>query len=126
MKSPRSTGFKKFRWMLAGTVVIPILIVVSFISYVWMDMPDLGIIENPRSDLSTQIISSDGEVLRSLYDEKHRISIGLSEMSPWLTSALISAEDIRFFDHSGVDPIAFIAIAKDLVTGGKNASKSSP
>ena len=125
MSLPRGTGSKKSRWMLAGIALLPILIIFLFLTYVWMDLPDLGIIENPRSDLSTQIISSDGEVIRSIYDEKHRISISLSEMSPHLSTALLSAEDIRFFNHSGVDPIAFFAIAKDLFTGRKTCGGST-
>ncbi len=119
------TGFRKFRFLLAAIVVFPIAIFFLLLIIAWTDLPDLSIIENPKSDISTQIISADGKVLRNLYDEKHRITIRLSEMSPHLLNALIATEDVRFFDHNGIDPFAFFAVAKDFVTGRKTRGGST-
>ena len=94
MAETRKSGFRKFRLLLTGIALTPVILFIIFILLVWSDMPDLGIIENPQNDLSSQIISSDGQVIRSLYDEKHRISVPLSQMSPHLLNALIALSSL--------------------------------
>lgn len=60
---------------VAAAVITVVVIALS-------DMPPMDIIENPHSDLSTRIYSADGVVLRNLYDEKHRVSVKLADISP--------------------------------------------
>lgn len=93
--------------------------VVTIVLIALTDIPPMDVIENPTTDLSTQVYSADGVVLRSLYDEKHRVSVKLSDISPHVTHALIATEDIRFETHSGIDPQAFFAIVKEVLSGKK-------
>lgn len=88
-----------------------------FISNVINNMPPMDAIENPTTDLSTQIYSSDGKLIRSLYSQEHRISVKLNQISPHVLNALLATEDIRFYNHSGIDPKAFFAIASDVLSG---------
>jgi penicillin-binding protein 1A len=66
------------------------------------EMPDLDAIQNPHNEFSTTIYSSDYEVLGSYYTE-NRVEISYDELSPYLVQALVSTEDKRFYDHSGID-----------------------
>ncbi|MBK7147436.1 MAG: transglycosylase domain-containing protein [Bacteroidetes bacterium] len=66
------------------------------------EMPDLDAIQNPHNEFSTTIYSSDYEVLGSYYTE-NRVEVSYDELSPYLVQALISTEDKRFYDHSGID-----------------------
>jgi penicillin-binding protein 1A len=109
-KSP----FRRYRLILLSVVLAPLLLVLGFVVYVIADLPPMAVIENPSTDLSTQVFSADGKLLRSIYGEKHRISVPMTEISPWAFSALIATEDERFMDHNGVDPIALVAIVKDF------------
>ncbi|MDD3738550.1 MAG: transglycosylase domain-containing protein, partial [Lentimicrobiaceae bacterium] len=62
-------------------------------------MPSFEELENPKSKLASEIISSDQKLLGTFYIE-NRSNVRYNELSPWLVKALISTEDIRFEKHS--------------------------
>jgi penicillin-binding protein 1A len=66
------------------------------------DLPDTVALANPKTNLATEIISSDGVVLGRFYRE-NRTNAEYNEISPNLIKALIATEDERFYDHSGID-----------------------
>ena len=66
-------------------------------------MPDLQQLENPRTNLATQIISSDGTILGKYYFDDNRTPIGFDEIPTDMVEALIATEDERFYDHAGID-----------------------
>ncbi|MFN3939158.1 MAG: penicillin-binding protein 1A [Chitinophagales bacterium] len=65
-------------------------------------LPGFEELENPQSLLATQILSSDGELLGRYYKE-NRTNATYSEIPTHLFQALISTEDERFYNHSGID-----------------------
>ena len=65
-------------------------------------MPSFEELENPESNLATEIISSDGETIGKFYNE-NRTAIKYSDLPKHLVDALVSTEDERFYDHSGID-----------------------
>ena len=66
-------------------------------------MPDLQQLENPKTNLATQIISSDGEVLGKFYYQDNRTPIQFNELPKNIVDALVATEDERFYNHSGID-----------------------
>jgi len=69
------------------------------------DLPSYKSMENPEAenDLSSVLISADGVELGK-YFRFNRNQVTFEDLSPHLVSALLSTEDIRFHDHSGIDP----------------------
>lgn len=65
-------------------------------------MPSFEDLENPKSDLASEIYSDDGYLLGKFYRE-NRSPVRFNELSPNLVNALQATEDARFFDHAGVD-----------------------
>lgn len=65
-------------------------------------LPSTEELEDPKSYLATEILSSDGKMLGTIFKENRTIC-DYEELSPFLTQALVSTEDERFFDHSGID-----------------------
>ena len=80
-------------------------------------MPTFDELENPKTNLATQIYSADGEVIGTYFIE-NRTYLSYEELFPedrtqWLeidghklptiVAALLATEDLRFFDHSGID-----------------------
>jgi penicillin-binding protein 1A len=89
------------------------------------EMPDLYEIQNPNNDVSTSVISSDGEILGSYYSE-NRIEIGYADLSPYLVKALVATEDKRFYDHSGIDMKGlFGAVFVPIFTGHDRGGAST-
>ena len=67
------------------------------------EMPQFEQLENPNTNLATQIISSDGEILGKYYFNDNRTPITYDELPKNLVDALIATEDERFYDHPGID-----------------------
>ena len=65
-------------------------------------LPSLKSLENPDPDLSSILYSADGKVL-GRYFRFNRTPVNYQDLSPELINTLLVTEDIRFFDHSGID-----------------------
>ena len=66
-------------------------------------MPELEQLENPDTNLATQILSADGVELGKYYLRDNRTPITYKELPKELVTALIATEDERFYSHSGID-----------------------
>ena len=66
-------------------------------------MPPLEQLENPKTNLATQILSSDGIVLGKFYFNDNRTPIDYNELPENIINALIATEDERYRDHAGID-----------------------
>lgn len=106
------------RIFFIGTLLI-FIGVVSFIIYAAWELPPMHEIENPQSDLSTQLISVDGEVLQKFYAQENRVNLELHQISPYVIDALLATEDVRFYEHSGIDPKSFFSILSNVLIGGE-------
>lgn len=65
-------------------------------------MPSFEDLENPESNLATEVISSDGVTIGKFYNE-NRTPIKYEDLPPHLVKALVATEDERFYEHSGID-----------------------
>ena len=65
-------------------------------------MPSFEDLENPESNLATEIISSDGITIGKFYNE-NRTPIKYQDLPQSLVKALVATEDERFYKHSGID-----------------------
>ena len=119
---------KKIKALILLSLFMPILIIgacVFFaISEMWGPLPDFKTLENPETNLATEIISVDNKILGSYFYE-NRTHVDYTELSPILVHALIATEDERFFSHSGIDFIALIRVLKGVLTGNKNLGGGS-
>lgn len=65
-------------------------------------LPSFRDLENPKSNLASEVISEDGAVLGTYYIH-NRSNVRYNEISPNVINALIATEDKRFYNHSGID-----------------------
>ncbi|MGK7389314.1 MAG: penicillin-binding protein 1A [Candidatus Cyclobacteriaceae bacterium M2_1C_046] len=77
-------------------------------------MPSLKAVENPENDLSSELFSADGVSL-GRYFRYNRSRIDFADLSPDLVNTLLLSEDHRFYEHSGLDLIAYLRVTKGLV-----------
>ncbi|RPG60523.1 MAG: penicillin-binding protein [Flavobacteriaceae bacterium TMED81] len=66
-------------------------------------MPEFRQLENPKTNLATQIYSSDNKVIGKFYYNDNRTPLYYEAIPKNLIDALIATEDERFYDHSGID-----------------------
>ena len=106
-KKAASLDFSKpirWFWMCFLAAVLGIALIFLSASFgLFGDMPDTTALENPRTNLATEIISSDGQTLGKFYYEDNRTPVAFSELPKHLVDALIATEDVRYFDHAGID-----------------------
>lgn len=111
-------------WFIVAMWVVTLVCVVAVMSLFIMakneklgPMPTFDELENPKTNLATRIYSADGEVIGTYFIE-NRTYLSYEELFPadttrWLyidghplppiVAALLATEDVRFFDHSGID-----------------------
>ena len=112
-------------WIVFGSLLL--LVILFFICVatgIFGTMPSFDELENPRTNLATEIISCDGKILGSYYVE-NRSNVRYSELSHYMPEALISIEDERFTDHSGIDEKALFRVAFGVLTGRKKGGGST-
>jgi len=80
-------------------------------------MPSFEELENPESNLATEIISADGETIGKFYNE-NRTSVKYEDLPKHLVDALVATEDARFYDHSGIDGRGTLRAVTSLGTSG--------
>ncbi len=112
-------------WIIFGALLL--LVVLFFFCVakgVFGTMPTFEELENPRTNLATEIISSDGKLLGTYFIE-NRSNVRYAELSHYMPEALISIEDERFTEHSGIDRKALFRVAYGILTGNKKGGGST-
>jgi penicillin-binding protein 1A len=122
----KSSGFFKFIkwfWILFGSGVALVALVFLLASWeAFGEMPTFESLENPQTNLATEFISSDGETLGKLYLEDNRTPIAFDQLPKVLVDALVATEDVRHYDHAGIDARGF---ARALMYLGKKGGAST-
>ena len=94
----------RFFWTVFALGVLSVITIFSSAALGLLgQMPELKQLENPKTNLATQILSSDGVVLGKFYFNDNRTPIAFDALPENLVNALIATEDERFFSHSGID-----------------------
>ena len=100
-------SFSKYiRWFwmlfLGGTLSIVLIFLMASWG-VFGNMPDHTQLENLKTNLATEIISSDGETLGKFYFNDNRTPVSYTDLPEHLVNALVATEDARYHNHSGID-----------------------
>lgn len=78
------------------------LFILSIYAGFWGELPSKKELSNRQLDKATLITDHSGAPLGALY-EVDRVPITYEDISPYLIDALIATEDVRFYEHDGVD-----------------------
>ena len=119
---------KAVRWfwiILCAPVALILLLLLLTRLGAFGKLPTFEELENPKSNLATEIYSDDGEMIGSFFIQ-NRSYVDYNELSPALVAALISTEDMRFYSHSGIDFISLARVAvKTLALGNRRQGGGS-
>ena len=106
-------------WSLFSFAVLSVVISLSCV-ILFADIPSVDDIERPDMNLATQVLSDDGEVLAT-YHLENRIFIDYKDISPYMVQAAVATEDVRFYNHSGIDFRSLARVAVKTVLGGDSS-----
>jgi len=112
---------KPIRWFwifFLAFILSGITVFISASLGLFGEMPDHTALENPRTNLATEIISSDGKTLGKFYYQDNRTPVAFSDLPKHLVEALIATEDVRYFEHAGIDARGTLRAFVKLGKGG--------
>ncbi|MFO8128995.1 MAG: transglycosylase domain-containing protein [Bacteroidales bacterium] len=124
-KKQKSSNLAMKFWSLYLLGLAMVFLLFFAIARGWLGyMPSFEELENPESNLASEIYSSDRELLGTYYIE-NRSNINYQDLPSHLTEALLAIEDIRFYDHAGVDAKALARVTVGLTTGNYRGGGST-
>jgi penicillin-binding protein 1A len=86
--------------------------------YLIKDLPEIHVLGDYKPNIVSTAFSDAGEPIAEFYIEK-RIVKELDEMPPYLLKAFLSAEDSKFYKHSGIDYLSIArALYRNIQAGG--------
>ncbi|UJH68988.1 transglycosylase domain-containing protein [Allomuricauda sp. SCSIO 65647] len=106
VKRQKKGFFKYIKWfwiLFASGILLFALMFLLAGWGVFGEMPTFERLENPQTNLATELISSDGKTLGKFYLEDNRTDVSYDDLPQNLVNALIASEDIRFHNHAGID-----------------------
>ncbi len=115
-------NFKKYIkwfWIIILGGIISIIFIFLLASWgAFGALPTFEDLENPQSNLATEIISSDGKTLGKYYLNENRTPIHYKDLPENIVNALVATEDERFYEHSGIDFKGTLRAISKLGAGG--------
>lgn len=107
----------RFLWTLLVVVILGVALAFTAIAKGWIGyVPPIEDLQNPINRFATQIYSSDGKIIGTWnYNRENRVSVDYDQLPQSLVQALVATEDVRFYEHSGID---FIALGRAIVKRG--------
>ncbi len=111
--------FKIIRYCLAVFLILALAGGAAATYGIWYysrDLPDHRQLANYQPKISTRVHAGDGQVITEFATEK-RAFVPISAVPERVKQAFIAAEDQRFYQHNGVDPVA---LARAVVTNIRN------
>jgi penicillin-binding protein 1A len=106
MTTDKTPNYKKHIRIFWGLYISGIMLVVLlFLFASWGffgEMPTFEELENPETNLATEVISSDGKTIGKYFKE-NRTPVKYEDLPENLVKALVSTEDERYYSHAGID-----------------------
>lgn len=134
-KSRKKAGTKnkkhRFR-LLKGLLILFLLgiagmglFVYSVYAGLWGSLPDYAELRSVRNYEASELYSDDGELLGKYFIE-NRTNVKYNTLSAHAIHALIATEDVRFYEHKGIDKISlFRVFFKTLLLGDRSSGGGS-
>ena len=116
--------FVRFLWAVLIAGVVSTAFAFYAISEGWLGkIPPIEDLQNPIDRYATQIYSSDGKLIGTWSSDRgNRVMVDYSKLPTSLVHALVATEDVRFYEHSGID---FYALGRAIVKRGLMGRKSA-
>lgn len=121
----KTTKYLLILWTLYALPVILFILIMVLIGRGKMGfMPEFSQLENPDTNLATEIITEDAEILGSYFVE-NRTYVDFEDLAPHLVNALVATEDVRYYRHSGIDLRSLARVAVYSVILGQHEGGGS-
>lgn len=116
-----------YRFFYLGLAGFLFFIIALNFNLFWLfgKMPSVDDLDNPKSDVASEIISSDNKILGKFFLYENRSNMTFEEIPESFINALIATEDVRFTKHSGIDARSMLRVFGGLITFNKKGGGST-
>jgi penicillin-binding protein 1A len=115
----------KWLWILLVSPVFIIILFVFLVGFgVFGSLPKVDELLNPKNNLATIVYSGDMKILGKYYSE-NRVNVAFEKIDKDVVNALIATEDVRYYEHNGVDFKALLRSFFGVFTGGNRGGGST-
>ncbi|MGC3978817.1 MAG: transglycosylase domain-containing protein [Paludibacteraceae bacterium] len=94
-------------------------------NFLWLfgKSPSIRAIADPPQSLSSEIISADGKMLGKYFNENRKL-VKYENISPKLINTLVCTEDVRFYNHFGIDFHGLASALRDAIKGNPRGAST--
>lgn len=125
--------FKTLSSLLSTFFFFAVILIVVIISNLWrfsQSLPDYRQLEKYEPAVTTRLYAGDGQLLKE-YAVEQRLFMPVGKIPDLVKQAFISAEDKKFYRHSGIDYVGIVrAVISNVKTwaaaAGRRARRPSP
>lgn len=109
----------------AGAAAGSALLLVFVFAIAYSNLPPIDSLTDYRPKIPLRVWSADG-ILIGEFGEERREYVNIAEVPLQLKQAILAAEDDRFYQHSGVDPLGLVrAVLANFVSGRRGQGGST-
>jgi penicillin-binding protein 1A len=90
-------------------IAVAVIFILSVKNGKYGELPDYKELQNVRNNVASEIYSADS-VLLGKYYLVNRTNAAYDEIPPHIIHALVATEDVRFFEHKGIDKRSLLRV----------------
>jgi penicillin-binding protein 1A len=122
----RSLITLSYKLFLFGLATVAIFLIALNFNLFWLfgKMPGVDDLDNPKSEIASEIISSDNKIIGKFFFE-NRSTMTYAEIPDNFKDALLATEDVRFAMHSGIDARSMLRVAGGVLTFDRKGGGST-
>jgi penicillin-binding protein 1A len=121
----REIGNKFIRYTLIFIFSVIIFFCALQLNFLWLFgySPSYHDIKAPTQRVGSELYTADGKLI-GRYFKENRTPVDFKEISPSVINALIATEDVRFYQHMGIDFRSLLSSGISTATGDKRGAST--
>ncbi len=116
---------KRLRYAIIALYFIVLFFCALELNFLWLFgySPTIKDIKNPTINVVSELFTSDGKLIGKYYKE-NRTPVEYDSISPAIIDALVATEDVRFYDHSGIDIRSLLSSIVSTASGDRRGAST--
>ena len=116
---------RRLRYAIIALYFIVLFFCALELNFLWLFgySPNKKDIKTPNINVVSELFTSDGKLIGKYYKE-NRTPVEYDSISPAIIDALVATEDVRFYEHSGIDIRSLLSSIVSTASGDKRGAST--
>lgn len=113
------------KWLRFAVLTFLLVYLCIQYNFLWLvgNLPSVEELKDPKLPVASELYASNGELIGKYYNE-NRSTVEMKDISPLFYKGLVATEDVRFYEHNGIDWKANLSIFYYLIKGDKRGAST--